>query len=98
MSIDIVTFRGLIEKNIDFQLERDNLANMHTIFEELRPAIANRESAIFGYIVGFLISSAWQLVHTVAKRTLTQEEIHEVTSIILRRGLEIRSKIMETST
>ena len=80
------------------QLSKENLVSMHTMFEALRPAVSNRESAIFGYIVGFLISSAWQLVHTVAKRTLTQEEIHEVTSIILRRGLEIRSKIMETST
>lgn len=98
MSVDIITLRGYLEKMIDLQLSKENLVSMHTMFEALRPAVSNRESAIFGYIVGRLVASVWSVIYTIAKRELTQEETKEVVETILRRSLEIRNRIMETST
>jgi len=98
VSVDIVTFRGFIEKIIDSQLETENLAQLHILFEGLKPAVTHRESAIFGNIVGYLISSAWQVINTFEKRGLRSEEVHEVTTILMRRGLEIKHRIMATST
>ena len=98
MSFDLVTLRGLVEKIIDEQLAKENLANMHAMFEALKPAVKNRDDAIFGYIIGWSTASIYRMVTAILNRGLTQEEINEVAGTVTRRSLEIKHKIMETFT
>ena len=97
MSFDVVV-RGLVEKMIDQQLSKQNLALMHKMFEALRPAVKNREDAIFGYIVGWTGASITQIISIILKRSPTQEENEEIVKALHTRIFEIKSRIHETFT
>jgi hypothetical protein len=98
MSSNVITLRGLLEKTIDEQLTEQPLATAHELFEALRPAVSKREDAIFGYIVGWTTATVYSLYTRIVNRPFTQEEINEVAGTITRRSLEIKHRIMETST
>ena len=98
MSSNAITLRGLLEKTIDEHLAEQQLAKTHEFFEALRPAVSKREDAIFGYIVGWTMATVYGLYTRIVNRDFTQEEINEVAETIIRRSLEIRHRIMETST
>jgi len=98
MSSNAITLRGLLEKIIDEQLAEQKLAKAHELFEALRPAVSKREDAIFGYIVGWATATTFDLFTKIVNRPFTQEEIDEVAGTITRRSLEIKHRIMETST
>ena len=97
MSFDVV-IRGVVEKIIDQQLTEENLALMHTLFESLRPAVKNREDAIFGYIIGWTSASILQTIVIILKRNPTQEEYQEIVNALHTRILTIKSRIHETFT
>jgi hypothetical protein len=98
MSSNAITLRGLLEKMIDDQLSEQRLVRTHQVFEALRPAVSKREDAIFGYIIGWTTASIFDLFTKLVNRPFTDEEMNEVVETIRRRSLEIRNRIMETST
>lgn len=98
MSSNIIILRGLLEKIIDERLTEQFLTKAHDFFEKLRPAVSKREDAIFGYIIGETIARSFASFTKTVNRDFTEEEIDEVFNIIERRSLEIRRRIMETST
>ncbi len=98
MSYSAITLRGLLEKIIDEQLTEQCLAKTHELFEAFRPAVSKREDAVFGYIVGWVSATIFDLFTKIVNRAFTQEEIDEVAETITRRSLEIKHRIMETST
>ena len=98
MSFDLVILRGMVEKIIDTQLDKKNLANTHRFFEVLKPVVSNRVDAVFGYIVGQIHGNCSGLFSSLLKREATQEEVDEIANAIIKRFFEIKSKINETFT
>ena len=98
MSFDLVNLRGLVEKIIDTQLDKRNLATTHRFFEVLKPVVSNRVDAVFGYIIGQVYANCTYVFTLLLKREATQEEVDEIANAISKRFFEIKSRINETFT
>jgi len=97
MSFNLQFLRGYVEKLLDNQLTNEELGTSHNFFEVLKPAVKNREDAIFGYVIGFVFGQVNNLFLLVGRKP-TQEEIEEISKAFTKRFLEIRSRINETFT
>ena len=87
-----------MEKIIDRQLNKQNLAITHKLFEAMKPAVSNRVDAVLGYILGWVYADTFNLFTSILKREPKQEEINEVGNAISKRLLEIKGRINETFT
>ena len=90
-------FRGFVEKIIDDQLSEQNLAKNHAFFEYLKPVVGNRRDAIFGYILGVVMTKVADFF-VLLKREATEIELIEAATATRKRFLEIKSRINETFT
>ena len=97
MSLDIVFLRGLVENTIDSYLTSEQLIQTHKFFEDLKPAINNRLDAVFGFVVGQILSDVSGLFSFFLKRQATPKETDEITKAISERLLEIKGRINETN-
>lgn len=92
-----ILVRGFVEKIIDDQLSEENLAKNHEFFESLKPVVGNRRDAIFGYILGKVISKVEDFF-IILQRKPTQIELIEAATATRNRFLRIQSRINETFT
>ena len=97
MSAFLPFLRGLVERIIDNQLTDENLAITHQLFERWKPAVKNREDAVFGYIIGYVNASVSSLFQHLG-RVPTQEEFSEMGNSVRNNIRRIRSRINETMT
>lgn len=96
MSSELI-IRGYTEYLIDNELSAENLAKKHKFFESLKPVVENRRDAIFGYILGKVMTKILDLFDLL-KQEPTQEELIQVATATRKRYLEIKSRINETFT
>lgn len=85
--------RGVIEKTIDYYITSDSLYHSITSFEELAPIIKSKEDAIFGFVIGRVVSEFHVVVLARYRRTPTREELEDLNAVLLRRAEEIRNRI-----
>ena len=89
--------RGFVEKLIDIELSEEKLARNHKFFEYLKPAVTDRRDAIFGYILGVVMTKVADFF-VLLKREATEIELIEAATATRKRFLEIKSRINETFT
>lgn len=98
MSINLVLLRKIVKIKIDFQLADESLAMTHNLYESLKPAIRNREDAVFGHIIGSVHESAMNIFTLTLRRHPTQEELNEIGEVIKNNITRIKSRINATLT
>lgn len=92
------SIRGLIEQSIDAVLSDASMQLLHIGFESLRPLVKSREDAILGYIFGNIISLISSYYTMLLRRTLTANEMSEMSRVLNDRLPLIKSRIAQTFT
>lgn len=80
----LTMLRGAVEKHIDQLLSDESLSIVRTVFENMKPAIKNRDDAIFGYVYGNVVGSL-EIVFNTLNRQPTAEEINEIAKAINKK-------------
>lgn len=90
--------RGIIEQTIDYAISDEQMSIYQQFFKTLKPYVQSQEDAVFGFVVGSVITSIINFFFTVFRKKLTPNEIEETRRIIYRRIHEIRSRVLVTLT
>lgn len=90
-----VLLRGSIERHVDRILEGGMpLDKALLMFRKgLAPTVKNVEDALFGYVIGRTIQFSFDAMQVHHKREPNGAEFSEIAEILVRRAMEIKSKI-----
>lgn len=84
--------RGHIESTIDEMMQKEDfLVNVEWIRDEM--PIESLKDLTLGYIVGGIVSTAVMMISVGERRSIADEDKHEIRAIIKRRLPEISGKI-----
>jgi hypothetical protein len=101
MSHTELIVRGLLDKLIEDNLTDEQLSSSHKFFESFKPAGAvrgDRRDAIFGYIMGVVMTRFYEDFQKIFKRAPNLEETKLVVEVITKQIFRIKSRIDETYT
>ena len=93
--------RGLMDKLIEEQLDDESLSSRHGVFELFKTEGAvrgDRRDAIFGFIMGAVITNFFTDFQKIYGRGLNSDEMKISVEAFQKRVFRIKSRIDETFT
>jgi len=88
--------RGIVEQYIDFALSDAQMLGYQRYVKTLKPYVKSIQDAVFGLVVGMIVTSCIDNVIFYTRGKPTPEQIDRVREIVKEKISKIKSRVLET--